>query len=225
VSNRPVPLTAALSGAASIVLLFAGQGFSGSSSPDLTASRAKIVAWLAQQHTSAGAYVGGVLELLGILAMVVFAATLWSVLRSSGDAADEIPASTAFGAGLVSAAVKMASLPAAFAALWRHNEGLSPQLASALIDMNNVAFVLTWTLDAVMLGAAAVVIFRRAVLPRWLGWFGAVTAVLLIVSAPAADVVPPLGMLLGFVWIVATSIVLTRRSLGRRPAAAAAAHA
>jgi hypothetical protein len=212
-SHRHVPLVPALSGVASIVFLFAGQAFGGSS-PDLTASRSKIASWVAGQHHGAAAYAGGIIELLGILTLIVFAATLWSVLRD-GDSDDGIAAATAFGAGLTSAAVKLASVPAAFAATWRH--GLSPQLAAALIDMNNVSFVLTWTLDAVMFAAAATVIFRRAVLPRWLGWLGAVTAVLLIVSAPAADVVPPLAMLLGFVWIVATSVVLTRRSLRSQP--------
>jgi hypothetical protein len=214
-NDRPVPLAAALSGLTSIVLLFAGQAVGGGGSPDLTASRAKIASWVAQQHTGATAYAGGVIELLGILATIVFAATLWSVLRR-GDSDDGIAAATAFGAGLTAAAVKLASLPAAFAAVWRHNEGISPQLATALIDMNNVSFVLTWTLDAVMLAAAATVIFRRAVLPRWLGWLGAVTSVLLIVSAPAANQVPPVGVLLAFVWIVCTSIVLTRGAFRTR---------
>ncbi|HVU76905.1 MAG TPA: DUF4386 family protein [Gaiellaceae bacterium] len=217
-SHRHVPLVPALSGVAAIVFLFAGQAFGGSS-PDLTASRAKLASWVAAQHNDAASYAGGVVELFGILTLIVFAATLWSVLRT-GDSEDGIAAATAFGAGLASATVKLASVPAAFAATWRH--GLSPQLAAALIDMNNVAFVLTWTLDAVMFAAAATVIFRRAVLPRWLGWLGAVTALLLIVSAPAADVVPPLGMLLGFVWIVATSVVLTRRTLRPRPVLAPA---
>ena len=211
-SNRTVPLPAALSGLASIVFLFVGEALSGGGSPDLTASRAKLASWVAQQHTSTAHYAGGVIELIGILTTIVFAATLWSVLRGS-DSDDGIAAATAYGAGLTAAAIKLASLPAAFAAIWRHADGINPQLAAALIDMNNVSFVLTWTLDAVMLAAAATVIFRRAVLPRWLGWLGAVASAILIVSAPAADQVPPLGMLLAFVWIVGTSVVLTRRAL------------
>lgn len=216
-SNRPVPLAAAVSGLASIVLLFAGQAIGGGGSPDLTASRAKIADWLAKQHTGAAAYVGGTLELLAILAMVLFAATLWSVLRGD-DGDDGIAPATAFGAGLISATIKIASFPAAFAAVWRNRQGINPQLAAALVDMNNVSFVLTWSLDAVMLAAAAVVIFRRGVLPRWLGWLGAATALVLILSAPAADHVPPLGILLTFVWIAGTSVVLTRRVLRPRRA-------
>ena len=221
-NNRNVPIVPALSGTLAIVLPFAGQALSGGNgSPDLSASRAKIESWLASQNLSASHFAGGVLELIGILTLIVFAATLWSVLRRA-DSDDGIASATAFGAGLTAAAVKLASFPAAFAAVWRHKQGISPQLAAALIDMNNVSFVLMWTLFAVMLAASAAVIFRSAVLPRWLGWFGAVTAAILIVSAPAADVVPPLGMLLAFLWILATSVVLTRRALGPRTRAVSA---
>lgn len=218
-TNRPVPVAAALSGLVAIVAMFAGQAISGGSgSPDLSASRAKIVSWLATQNGGLRSYTGGSVELIGILATIVFAATLWSVLRGA-DGEDSVPAATAFGAGLASATIKLASLPSVFAAVWRHKQGISPQLATALVDMNNVSFVLTWTLDAVMLAAAAIVIFRRGVLPRWLGWLGAVAAVISIATAPAADLFPPLGILLTFVWILATSIVLTRRTLRARPRA------
>jgi hypothetical protein len=206
--DRPVPRLAALSGVAAVALVFIGGA--GGGSPDLGASRATIVAWVAKQHATTGGYATGMLELLGILAMIVFATTLWVVLRRA-EGGDGILAGTAFGAGLVSATLKLASFPAAFAAVWRLRTGIDPQLATALIDMNNVAFILTWAVDAVMLGAAATVILRTNALPRWLGWLGAAAAAVSLVSTPLADKVPPLGILLTFAWIVATSIVLVRR--------------
>jgi uncharacterized protein DUF4386 len=222
-THRNVPLVPALSGIVAIVLPFVAQAFSGGSgSPDLPASRAKIETWLASQNVTPAHVAGGVVELIGILMLIVFAATLWSVLRSA-DSEDGIASATAFGAGLVAAAIKLASFPAAFAAIWRHDQGISPQLAAALVDMNNVSFVLMWTLFAVMIAAAATVIFRSGVLPRWLGWLGAVAATISIVSAPAAAHVPPLGVMLAFIWIVATSVVLTRRALRREPKAVAVA--
>jgi hypothetical protein len=220
-SDRPLPLVAALSGVASVVLLFVGQAVGGGGSTDLTSSRSEIVAWLAKQHGGTGQYLGAAVELSGVLSLILFAATLWSVLRR-GEGDGGAFAATAFGAGLISAAVKLGSAPPIFAAIWRHGQGLDPQLAAALVDMNNAAFAITWALDAVMLGAAAAVIFRSGVLPRWLGWLGAVAAVISFISTPAAAVVPPLGMLLVFVWIIAVSVVLVRRTLSGRPAAALA---
>jgi hypothetical protein len=209
VNDRPVPRLAALSGLVSVVLVFVGSGIGGSS-PDIGASRATISAWVAKEHATTAGYAGGLLELFGILTMIVFAATLWSVLRRAEEG-DGILAATAFGAGLVSATLKLASFPAAFAAIWRSREGFDPQLATALVDMNNVAFVLTWTVDAFMLGAAAIVILRSRALPRWLGWLGAIAAAVSLLSAPLADRVPPVGILLTFVWIVSVSVVLVRR--------------
>jgi hypothetical protein len=73
-----------------------------------------------------------------------------------------------------------------------------------------------------MLGAAALVIFRAGILPRWLGWLGAIAATLSFVSVPFAAKVPPLGMLLTFIWIISVSIVLTRRAVRRDPRVAVA---
>jgi hypothetical protein len=220
-TQRPVPLIAALSGLASVVLLFVGQGISGGgNSPDLTKSRAEHVAWLSKQHATTAGYAGDMCELIGILLLLVFAATLWSVLRD-GDKSG-IVAATAFGAGIASAAVKLASVPAAFALYWRADQGWNPQVATALFDMNDAAFVLTWAIDAVMLGAAALVILRSGVLPRWLGWLAAVAGTISIATVPIAMKAPPVGILLTFVWLIATSVVLTRRSLRNEPRAAVA---
>ena len=220
-NERPIPLVAALSGLASVVLLFVGQGIGGGgSSPDPTKSRAEHLAWLTKQHASTRGYAGVYLELLGILLMIVFAATLWSVLRKGDETG--IFAATAFGAGLTSAAVKLASVPAAFALYWRSDQGWSPQVATALFDMNDAAFVLTWAIDAVMLGAAAYVILRSGVLPRWLGWLAVVAGLISIATVPVALKAPPLGILLTFIWLIGTSIVLTRRSLRGAPRRAVA---
>lgn len=207
-TNRLVPRPAALSGIVAVVLLFIGSGLSGSS-PDVTAPRSELSSWLADQRLTTGRYVGVFLELLAILAMIVFAATLASVLRR-GEGEHAVLSQTAFGAGLISAAIKLASFPAAFAAFWRAKQGFSPELASALLDMNNAAFVLTWAVDAVMLGAAAIVIVRSGILPRWLGWYAGVTAAISLASVPVAAQAPPLGILLTFAWLIAVSVVLMR---------------
>jgi hypothetical protein len=215
-AHRPLPRLAALSGMLYVVLVFVGQGIGGGgNAPDLTKSRAAHLAWIAKQHPTTHGYVGAFLELVGILTLVVFAASLWAVLRERDESG--VASATALGAGIASAAVKLASLPAAFAVYWRAQDGWSPQLATALFDMNDAAFVLTWAIDALMLAAAATVVFRTGVLPRWVGWLGAVAAALAVASVPVATKVPPLGMLLTFAWILATSAVLTRRAL--RPAA------
>jgi hypothetical protein len=67
--------------------------------------------------------------------------------------------STSPQAGILGATIKLASLPAAFAALYRAHD-VSPDLASALLDMNSAAFVSTWATWALLLGAAGAVTVR-----------------------------------------------------------------
>jgi hypothetical protein len=208
--HKQVPRPWALTGALFVVLFFVG-GTLGGSSPDIGASRAKLADWVSGQAPTVTDYVGGYLELLAMLALVVFIAQLWSLLRTAEGEHGPLSA-TVLAGGLLSAAIKISSFPAAFAALWRAKQGVEPQLAAALLDMNNAAFVLSWAADALMVGAAAILILRTSVLPRWLGWSGAAITVILLASVPVASKAPPLGFLLTILWIVATSVALARRA-------------
>jgi hypothetical protein len=67
------------------------------------------------------------------------------------------------------------------------------------------------------------VIVRTGVLPRWLGWFAGVAAAVSIAGVPVANVVPPLGIMLTFIWFIAVSVVLYRRPVPSMRAAVAAA--
>jgi hypothetical protein len=83
-------------------------------------------------------------------------------------------------------------------------------LAATLVDMNGMAFVLTCAADAGMLAAAAAVILTTRCLPRWLGWWAAVTAPLLLVGIPLAMTGPPF-FLLALLWFLITGTAMARR--------------
>ena len=185
---------------------------SGGEGPDMTATRSQIGAYVGTHPPTALSWAALYIELLGILAFVFFLGSLWSVLRRAEGEHGPFSA-IAFGAGLVSVGVKIASLPAAIAAFYRAQEGMDPQLAAALLDMNGVSFVLTWAIDAVLLAATAVVVLRTGALPRWLGWIAAVLSPALLVGvafATSFGFVP--YVLYTTLWIVATSIVLIRHA-------------
>lgn len=109
--------------------------------------------------------------------------------------------------------IKLGSAAPIFALVWRADNGISDGLAAAMVDMNGAAFVLTWALDAVMLAAAGGVILHTRCLPRWLGWWGLVTAPLLLATVPFAISGPP-TFLLALLWIVVVSVVLALRGAG-----------
>jgi hypothetical protein len=117
---------------------------------------------------------------------------------------------TMLGAAFVWVGLKLASAAPEFALHWR-SPGLNAQLATALVDMGSILFVITWLVEAVMLGAAATIVLRTRVLPRWLGLLAAVTAIVQFASVPVADHVPPVGMLLTLLWVFLASLVLVVR--------------
>jgi hypothetical protein len=77
--------------------------------------------------------------------------------------------------------------------------------------MNNASFILTMYPLAVVAGAAAIVVLRTHVLPRWLGWLAAATAVALLANGFALDAEFGPAFLLFLLWVVATSVVLLVR--------------
>jgi hypothetical protein len=83
----------------------------------------------------------------------------WSGLGGRSTSPRSRASARAPQAGILGATIKLASLPAAFAALYRVHD-VSPDLASALLDMNGAAFVSTFATWALLLGAAGAVMLR-----------------------------------------------------------------
>jgi hypothetical protein len=90
-----------------------------------------------------------------------------------------------------------------------------------LVNIDNFAFLLTWAIDALMIGAVAAAALRTAVLPRWIAVSGAVLAPLLLVSVATGDNAPPV-FLLALLWFVAVSVALASPASRARTAASSA---
>jgi hypothetical protein len=222
-TSRLLARLGAATGLAYVVLIVVGNSVvtPGGEGPAFTEPASEVGAYLVAHPPTTATYVGAFIELLGLLCFVAFVAKLFCVLRRA-EGGDGFLSVTALGAGLLSAAVKIGSGPAALEAFNRAREGIDPQLAAALLDMNGFAFMLTFALDALMLAAAAPVVLHTRVLPRWLGVGAAVTAVLLLATVAGAGSVPPVGMLLLLLWVAAVSVALVRRAAAPEPARATA---
>lgn len=161
------------------------------------------------------------LEILGFLFFLFFLGALWSALRRAERGSGWL-STTAFGAGLMSVTIKVASAAPVLAARHRAGDGLDPQLARTLQDINDASFVLTFFPLAVLLAAFAIVAIRSDALPGWLGWIAAVISVAFLAgglagSADLASEWAGLPMLLFMPWVLAASVVLIRRAEVPRP--------
>jgi hypothetical protein len=182
--DRTLWRLAAASGILYVALTLAHSN--GGSGVGLGDSRATIASWVGGTLGPRGVnWIGVYTGIAALLCLVVFAAVLGATIRYR-EGAQPWLSSVTFGAGLLSVAVKLTSLPAVFALAYRAHDGFEPQLAAALTDMNDFSFVLTWPLLALMIGAAAIGVLRYGALPAWLGWSGVAGAIALFAALPLA---------------------------------------
>jgi hypothetical protein len=95
-------------------------------------------------------------------------------------------------------------------------ELLTPDTAIVFWRLAHGFFIGAEIAIALFVGALAILALRGIALPRWLGWFGIVITVLLLI--------PPIGwaalLFLVPVWLVVTSVILWRRPTVSGPASA-----
>jgi hypothetical protein len=184
-TGRIVPRLGAISGLLYFILIFAGSFFGSGD----TARR---------------------IELIGMLFFLPFLGYLWSVLRRA-EGADGWLSTTALGAGLAGFIVKIASAAPLLAA---NNEADGTRLHDALVRMNDISFIVTMLPLGVFAAAVATVTLTTGALPRWLGWFAAATAPTLVVNGLFFGSTEGPAFLLFLLWLICTSVVLTRRAGG-----------
>ncbi len=117
----------------------------------------------------------------------------------------------------MSVTIKVASAAPVLAARYRADDGLDPQLARTLQDINDASFYLSFFPLAVLLAAFAIVAIQSGALPKWLGWITAALGAAFIVGgmSGSADLQPEwagLPMILFLFWVIAVSTVLIRRA-------------
>ena len=160
--------------------------------------------------------------MLAFLLFLFFLGNLWSALRRAEGGSGWLSA-TAFGAGLMSVTIKVASTAPLLAARYRAGDGLDPQLARTLEDINDASFALSFFPLAVLLAAFAIVAIRSGAFPKWLGWIAAALSLAFMVggmsrSADLQGEWAGLPMILFMFWVIAASIVLIQRAGAVHPA-------
>ena len=140
---------------------------------------------------------------------------VWATLRL----AEGEPAwlsTAAFGTALLGAAAGFLLIVVFSGLSVRATRGLDAQTAATLYEVAKGGYAVGDRFLAVFAGLASIVMLRTRVLPRWVGWLGAIAGVLGIVGrAPGPDSVGDLalGLALGalYLWTLAVAVILIRR--------------
>lgn len=167
------------------------------------------------QNEGSAVEVNAGLQALSAVALLWFAGQLAGYLRRAG--APDGAAGVVVAGGSVAAGLQLMSF-GSLAALTGSDVASEPAVAQAL---NQLSF---WSGGPAHVAALGTMILAgayglRGVLPKWLSGAGIVVGVLGTLAAftslvPAAVAFTPAGRFLGFIWIVATAVVVS----SRRPA-------
>lgn len=190
-TTRALPLAATIFVACALL----GNSLSGELAPDM----GDKAGWTT-------AATGILLEVGGFAALLAFVAWAATNLRGAWSPA-------ALAAGTTALAVKLSSGAPAFAAI---HEDLDPDVADALIAVNDWSFVLFWLplglfVVTIALGAKNLGLLRApgSAVGTVLGGLTAAQS-LLVIAVPGALV--PIPFLLSLVWLAVTGVVVARRS-------------
>jgi hypothetical protein len=166
--------------------------------------------WLAG---STSGQVGVTLELLSFAALMLFVGYLCTRVRAAGWLA-----TAALAGGVIAVAVKLASAAPMFAA-YVLRDGISPEMARVLTDMNSAAFVVYWLPTGVFVACAAGAALAARTLGRTLSLGGVVvgTAAVIVTAVTGVHVLTAnaLPFLLCLLWILLVSLRLAVQRTSR----------
>ena len=207
---------APIGGIVFVVLMVVGSIFVGDL-PDADASEQEIADYLADSDNHTRNIVGAYLWVLGALMFLWFLIRLRSDLRRAEGGTGAL-SNLAFGAGVAFTAVWMASAAAfasvAYAVALRDAPVADPDLVRVLPPMGRLMLLWAGFAGLLLLLAAAAVILRTGVLPRWLAWLAVIAAIALLFDLIYGTIFP------FWTWVLIASIVM----LVRREEAATTAH-
>ena len=150
--------------------------------------------------------IAATLHVLGGFLFLWFVAALRPVLDSGGSPS-WLTTATLVG-GIAGGALMLAMTGGQSTGATTDTELLTPDTAIVFWRLAHGFFVAAEIALAVFLSALSILALRRLVLPRWLGWFGLVVTILLLI--------PPIGwaalLFLLPLWLIAASVLLWRRS-------------
>jgi hypothetical protein len=188
--------------------------------PDADDPTAEIVSSIADDRSAllANVYITGIASLF----FLVFVGALWSRLRQA-----ELgfgPAILVALGGVGTATIILIESGLFLALIEAADEGREPAAVRALFELDEVLFiVIGWTSAAFYIGVALSSLSTGS-LPRWLGWIAAAIAAVFIVcylgvfseedEGGVLGGIFFIGILVNFLWILATSIVMLRTGTG-----------
>lgn len=192
---------APLTGVLFVVLTVVGLALAGDT-PDADAPRREVVRWWVDHDTQS--IVGTLLESLGAVALLFFAASLYRALRRRDTGSGILPLA-AFAGGAVAAAGIGVDAAIRFA-LADLADDVPPEVTQTLNALwGDFFFPMIIGLGTLIL-ATSLAALKTRIIPVWLAWIGILVFIALFTPAGF------LAFLVGGIWVIVLSIVLWRQA-------------
>ena len=208
-------------GLVSVALMLAAVaiGSTGGDTRTLTiSSTPEQVAHALAKPAGSAAWIGAYIELLSFGCFLAFA--IWACAKLGGGLLGQIAAAAATSYTTVS----IASLAVMDALTYRAGKGMSVQLGSTIVTLNEALYVCTWFLAVFFLLAAGPLALGAG--RRALGGSAfAIAAIMLVTTASSLDNIGQMAFMLWLAWIVFASLTLARARRVSAEAVALAQHA
>lgn len=199
---------APLSGIAYAVLSVVGIALV-SDSPEASDSNQAFLSYYGDSAHRAREIAAFFLFVVAALFFIWFVAALRSRLRMVESEPRGLSA-LAFGTGVASAALLTVAVAVGTVVSFTLEDTgqfvVDPNLARLLADESYLVLIASTMVASILVAATSILAIRTNVLPRWLGWVGAVASLTLL----AAFLFFPIMVL--WAWVVLVSVVLTVRS-------------
>lgn len=198
---------AALSGVGFVVLTVIGAFIAGSP-PKVSDPAGKIVQFTKDNQDSlrTAAYLAG----LGMVFFLFFLGAVWTRLRRAEGGSGRLAGTAAMGGVVALAIAAIGNSVAAYGAL-------HPLESAGTFRLSTVVFGFLGFAALVFTEATSIVILRTKFLAPWLGWVGALVAVLWLIGSAAVSTENDTIFVIGFVaflawalWLIALSVMLYR---------------
>jgi hypothetical protein len=205
-------------GIAGIVLTITGFAIAFPTEATLTSPARDVVAF----YTEAGlakTLGGGLIEILGLLLFLPFAAMLASRLRAGGVTGDVLSPAARMFAGVYVALCLAPGMSAGATALWLASSGTTdPTILTALNSLRSISYFIALTALGLFLVSVGVAGRLTRRLPSWAIWSAIGIGCALPLSLPVAAYGPTdvLG-LVALLWVLVVAVALLRRPSAGAP--------
>lgn len=208
--TRTLDRLAALSGALYFVLVLFGFGLAVSSTGGWadTSDPVGAARHLLANRPTGLTWIGLGMESTGLVLLLVFGAYLAAQIRGREPASGWMGLSV-LGLAAASVAVKLGSLAPALAAVL-HPDRYEPSVIAALIDVNDIAFVVTMGIDGALVLVAGAALLRYDLVARWVSIAGVAAGAAGIASVALAAADGPLSLPM-MLWLPLAGVALLRR--------------